>query len=791
MNIFSKCHVIRVCLYTLLIGPILGGITIAQTTRISGTVTGLVEDPATGTYTVVPMPHMIIRASGKESTLYFWGLRTGGVTGWTMGTEWNFGTPLGRGSNCFDPLSGATGNFVYGNNFLTGDYTGQLNETNYLTTAPIDCTGMTHVRLRFKRWLGVAGRQGMVNDNAVVEVSNDGEVWDLVWMNPQSPLCDQSWQTVEYDISATADNQSTVYIRWGIGPNNNLFAPYCGWNIDDIELLTYINGQNTVPTGMDGAYTVEIPWIYNDVTSAMEGLFCKVNYDYILTNLEDSRFIQQDVEDGAVVDIAWDDTLYQNVDEVNVYWHINRLHDHLKAIDPTFTLMDYPIPVVLSRDGFGWDPLTGIITFRIGDGSPYEACFQYTLATMDKIYQGLDVSQDLEYPAMRIAIADYYACSMTGATIPTSRRDTDWSNEAAQDAHILTSALLSAAEQAGYDIIDELVHFARLDRPRNFNQFLNAMILRDDQRYGDNKVQNASPHADAIFNAFGNSGIGGLQFVYGSLKVIDESGDNDGLLEPGETAMLQINLQNRWADATDIIAELSSPSETLTITDAFIEFGNSSYGVEASNPSDVFEVYLSDESPLDLSIPLTITITASGPYEYLRECQLRLTIGSNQFFYDDGDYDESGEAVNSPTGVFVYYPMAAKFTPQTYPYTVEGVRILPGFVAAQGPEPKALLITIWDDNGFDGGPGAVLGTKEVEVHTSDLNSWYDVDLSEFELQIAEGGMYVGWSTLVLGGEAQPIGYVNHFDYDPPYYNQTYAFIDDVWTKSRVWVFMPT
>jgi len=41
---------------------------------------------------------------------------------------------------------------------------------------------------------------------------------------------------VEYDISAVADGQPTVYIRWVMGPTDGSVR-YCGWNIDDVELL--------------------------------------------------------------------------------------------------------------------------------------------------------------------------------------------------------------------------------------------------------------------------------------------------------------------------------------------------------------------------------------------------------------------------------------------------------------------------------------------------------------------------------------------------------------------------
>ncbi|MHC4463056.1 MAG: hypothetical protein ACYS6W_15050 [Planctomycetota bacterium] len=44
-----------------------------------------------------------------------------------------------------------------------------------------------------------------------------------------------SWRVVEYDISSIANNQETVYIRWGYKIIRGDAFPYSGWTIDDIE----------------------------------------------------------------------------------------------------------------------------------------------------------------------------------------------------------------------------------------------------------------------------------------------------------------------------------------------------------------------------------------------------------------------------------------------------------------------------------------------------------------------------------------------------------------------------
>ncbi|MCK4660093.1 MAG: hypothetical protein KAV82_11280 [Phycisphaerae bacterium] len=154
--------------------------------------------------------------------------------GWAAQYNWAFGQPTGGGSHNHDPTSGYTGLNVYGYN-LNGDYTNYLNPT-YLTTTPINCESATEVKLRFRRWLGVDRSR---YDRAGIQVSNNGSSWALVWENPydySGQISESSWSLQEYDLSAVADGQPTVYIRWYMGSTSGS-TTYPGWNIDDVEIL--------------------------------------------------------------------------------------------------------------------------------------------------------------------------------------------------------------------------------------------------------------------------------------------------------------------------------------------------------------------------------------------------------------------------------------------------------------------------------------------------------------------------------------------------------------------------
>ena len=102
----------------------------------------------------------------------------------------------------------------------------------FLTTGALDCANMTQVQLRFWKWLGV---ETAVFDHAHVAVSNDGSTWTTVWAHTGDNLSDTSWSQMILDLSAVADNQLTVYLRWCMGPTDGSVV-YAGWNIDDVEI---------------------------------------------------------------------------------------------------------------------------------------------------------------------------------------------------------------------------------------------------------------------------------------------------------------------------------------------------------------------------------------------------------------------------------------------------------------------------------------------------------------------------------------------------------------------------
>lgn len=200
-------------------------------------------------FSVVGDAGVTLAPAGAPGDLYAAGMVSGTTVfeddlaanpGWSTQAQWAWGQPTGGGGahGGPDPTSGHTGPYVYGYN-LAGDYTNSLPE-RHLTSLPFDCRGQWGLRLSFWRWLGV---EQAPYDRAAVGVSRDGVNWVTVWQNT-TEVADNVWTLQDFDISAEADNQPTVYLRWTMGPTDAGWA-YCGWNVDDVQV--YATGCAELP----------------------------------------------------------------------------------------------------------------------------------------------------------------------------------------------------------------------------------------------------------------------------------------------------------------------------------------------------------------------------------------------------------------------------------------------------------------------------------------------------------------------------------------------------------------
>lgn len=221
-------------------------------------------EPVNGTWTL----RVADQAGGDVGTLNSWTLKIASGTclpppsvvysyplttnpGWTTQGAWAYGVPTG---SCGDPSSGATGSNVYGYE-LNGCYANSIGTTYYLTTTAINMSGFVNSKLRFQKWNGM---ESASYDHANIQVSNNGTTWTTVYNHAGGTFQDTAWSQVTYNIAAVADNQPTVYIRWGLGTTDGSVTR-SGWNIDDVEILASstcagsVNGDVNNDTKVDGA----------------------------------------------------------------------------------------------------------------------------------------------------------------------------------------------------------------------------------------------------------------------------------------------------------------------------------------------------------------------------------------------------------------------------------------------------------------------------------------------------------------------------------------------------------
>ncbi|MGD9976699.1 MAG: hypothetical protein AB7S54_02070, partial [Bacteroidales bacterium] len=164
--------------------------------------------------------------------------------GWTLGGEFERGTPQGLGGayGNSDPSSAYQGSYVLGTDLTgigtyDGDYEVNLTDRQYYAISPvINCSSYSGVILQVQRWLNV---ESSTYDHAYIDIStNSGSTWNNVWANTATTITDNAWSSVAIDISAYADNSSTVQIRFAIGITDGSWQ-YSGWNIDDLRVIGF------------------------------------------------------------------------------------------------------------------------------------------------------------------------------------------------------------------------------------------------------------------------------------------------------------------------------------------------------------------------------------------------------------------------------------------------------------------------------------------------------------------------------------------------------------------------
>jgi hypothetical protein len=150
-------------------------------------------------------------------------------TGWTLEGEWQIGAPQGKGSPP-DPSSAFSGSRVLGHDLtglgsLPGDYEPVVTESAASPT--INASSLVAGQLKFRRWLNVPGLGAV----SYVDVFKNG-TWFNVWTSGNLGVSESSWTLQTLDISAYADGNPQLRIRFRQKGGLNSATSRSGWNID-------------------------------------------------------------------------------------------------------------------------------------------------------------------------------------------------------------------------------------------------------------------------------------------------------------------------------------------------------------------------------------------------------------------------------------------------------------------------------------------------------------------------------------------------------------------------------
>ncbi|MEW5803935.1 MAG: hypothetical protein AB1847_17710 [bacterium] len=512
---------------------------------VSGKVQGLIFPKYPNQTIQVPFPNLKIMLLDKTNPLMYEDL--GSDPGWS-GTSlfgWGYGTPQPENNETWaDPASGHTGSKVYGYN-LQGSYPNNMPNREYLSTPAMSKAGEGgKIVLRFWRWLGVEGSD---SDRATIEVSDFPGTWREVWSNPKDPIYDGTWKLISYDLSSLlTSSQNTLSIRWGLGTTNSYYN-YCGWNLDDIgvyqgnQSVTNVNGSFTfTDEAQSNILDINLKGTYFQIRTTMgEGLVytsgnVNRNSQDITINLKPASDYSVQTDTGVISASA-------DIDELNAYYHSNRLIEYLRTIDPNFPVKNassFPISVTVHNTAEStnsyWLEGDGIY---LGEGNKSEyqdfslfsdiIYHEVAHAVTDSIYKSNPFSNPSrfnQFDAMHEAFSDYWACTLnddsqiaeggfwTGGALRDLNNDLHYKLNYGDDLYesslILSGAMWDLRNKLydkykgenGIKVADTLFLYAMYAEPVTYLDFLLDVLAVDEAKY--NKV-----NRDLIQESFGRKGI--------------------------------------------------------------------------------------------------------------------------------------------------------------------------------------------------------------------------------------------------------------------------------------------
>tara|TARA_Y100001970_G_scaffold249759_1_gene320708 strand:- start:4242 stop:7601 length:3360 start_codon:yes stop_codon:yes gene_type:complete len=194
-----------------------------------------------------------------------------------------------------------------------------------------------------------------------------------------------------------------------------------------------------------------------------------------------------------------------------------------------------------------------------------------------------------------------------------------------------------------------------------YPNWTNQQILDRIYSSADRKVYDVNPEYETCNGNSGEDCFGhgmvdvykaiGMDFspnVYIDSSYVDVVSDDDGVLNPGETANFVVSLYNEqgWVDANAVIASLSTDNEFVTIINSISTYGSLSSGGVSYPTGDLFQIQLADDIALgDIDFNIDIVAVGSGGYQYTNTLEVTLNVSLFQSGYP---FDTNSEIKSSP-----------------------------------------------------------------------------------------------------------------------------------------------
>ena len=304
----------------------------------------------------------------------------------------------------------------------------------------------------------------------------------------------------------------------------------------------FADGSLADTTAADGSFAFEVSNMDPiTIDILQEGAFLNVD-----NQIDQDAQYTTEVNPGDSFDLVWSDD-NSTLPERNAYYHGQIVHDFIKTLDPSLTVMDFPMTCRVNVWGSCnayWSSYDRSINFYLAGGNcPNMA------QIADVIYHeyGHGVTH-LQYwsgghddpnGAMHEGFSDFLACLITDQPLigrgfygpnthirdldNDNRYPEDWGGEPHNDGLIIGGALwdlklLLDDDRPNY--VDTLWHYARYGYSQEYLGYFWDLLTVDDD---DGDLENGTPHAWEIFYSFGDlHGIGpGVGLEIAHTPVID------------------------------------------------------------------------------------------------------------------------------------------------------------------------------------------------------------------------------------------------------------------------------